>query len=60
MGQPFVPTLKWHLKVLAIVLLLCAVMFCIFSWVSHRLPPPYQRKTPSLEVTPWVHAEVNK
>ncbi len=60
MSQPFTPTLKWHVKVLA-----CLLVACIIAWIgvvviTKRLPPPYQHKTPAAELTPWLHPEVNK
>lgn len=60
MTQPFIPTFKWHMKVWGIILLLCTVAFCTFSFISRRLPHPYKHRTPVAEVTPWTHAEVNK
>ena len=55
MPQPFVPTIKWHLKILAVLLVLCTAAFFVFSYALSRLPAPYQPKTPAPETTPWLH-----
>ena len=54
MTIPFVPTWKWHAKVLLVILLLCATaFFCLSCLVSH-LPQPYQKRVPPAQTTPWL------
>ena len=55
MSQPFSPTFKWHLKVLAGLLALCSLAFFVLSYAVKRLPAPYQKKTPAPETTPWLN-----
>lgn len=54
MAAPFIPTLKWHIKVLAALLILCTAAFFIASYAMNKLPPQYQKKTPAPETTPWL------
>lgn len=60
MSQPFIPTLKWHVKVLAVLLVACTIAFVAMVFISRHLPPPYQHKKPAPETTPWLYPEVNK
>lgn len=55
MSQPFTPTLKWHLKVLAGLSALCILAFFVLSYAGKQLPAPYQKKTPAAETTPWLN-----
>lgn len=57
MANPFVPTLKWHVKVLAVLLACCAAAFFVLSYAVTRLPAPYQPKSPAPETAPWLHKE---
>ena len=54
MAEPFIPTIKWHIKVLAVLLALCAAAFFVVSYATTKLPPQYQKKTPAPETTPWL------
>ena len=54
MAEPFIPTLKWHIKVLAVLLVLCTAAFFIVSYAATKLPAPYQPKKPAPETTPWL------
>ena len=54
MPNSFIPTLKWHIKVLAVLLVLTAGAFFVFSWVANKLPPQYQPKAPAAQTTPWL------
>ena len=54
MAQPFIPTFKWHIKVLSILLILCTAAFFVLSYAAKKLPPQYQPKTPAPETTPWL------
>ena len=54
MQQPFIPSWKWHVKTLAVLLLLCTVAFFVISYARQYLPFSYQRRIPPQEVTPWL------
>lgn len=60
-GKPLIieplwkPTLKWHLKVLAIIYV-CLII--IFLLLNHMLKP-FMRKLPA-EITPWLQNEQTK
>ncbi len=54
MANPFTPTLKWHLKVLAVILVLCTAAFFILSCAAAKLPAQYQPPKPAPETTPWL------
>lgn len=60
MSQPFTPTIKWHLKVLAVLLLVCIAAWAVVVYITPRLPEPYRHKKPAAEVTPWLTNEVRK
>ena len=52
----FIPTWKWHLKVLGVLLLLCAAAFWITGFAAKRfLPLSYQTRTATPQITPWLH-----
>ena len=46
--------IKKHLKTLFIIYAVLGVMFFAVSYIVDRLPNPYQKRTISLEVTPWL------
>ncbi|HJD19009.1 MAG TPA: hypothetical protein IAB21_00950 [Candidatus Avelusimicrobium excrementipullorum] len=54
MAEPFIPTLKWHIKVLAVLLVLCTAAFFIVSYAMTKLPAPYRPHKPAPETTPWL------
>lgn len=54
MTEPFVPTLKWQFKALAVCLIFCVILFFAVSFLVKKLPPQYQPKTPAAETTPWL------
>ena len=54
MSQLFVPTWKWHIKVLLVILLLCGLAFWGIACIVSYLPQPYQKRVPAQEVTPWL------
>lgn len=54
MAESFAPTLKWHVKVLAVLLILCAAAYFALSYATTKLPAPYQAKEPAPETTPWL------
>ncbi len=55
MADTFSPTIRWYLKVLAILLLFCIAAFFTLSWTVKKLPPSYQVKQPAAEITPWLN-----
>ena len=55
MAEPFIPTLKWHIKVLAVLLVLCTAAFFIVSYAMAKLPAPDRPQQPAAETTPWLH-----
>jgi hypothetical protein len=48
----WMPTWKWHLKVLGIIYILLIVTFFLLNW----LLKPYMRKLPH-NITPWLKPE---
>ncbi len=55
MTRPFIPTLKWHLKVLVALLILCTAAFFAISFALQKLPAQYQPTTPVSDTTPWLN-----
>ncbi len=55
--RPFIPTWKWHIKMLAVFSFLCTAAFFIFSWAQHQLPQSYRTQTAIAQTTPWLHTE---
>lgn len=55
LNRPFQPTLKWHLTVLAVILVLLGAGFFIMRAVTQKLPPPYEPKRPAAQTTPWLN-----
>ena len=49
------PTLKWHLITLGVVLVCCGLAYGALQFITTKLPPPYQPRTPAQGVTPWNH-----
>lgn len=60
MAEPFRPTWQWHVKVWAVLLVLCTAALGLLSCVRRHLPAPYQRYTPPAETTPWLGQEVSR
>ncbi len=60
MTEPFIPTLKWHIKVLVILLVLCVAALFIGAYVQRSLPLPYQKRNPAPETMPWKFTEEHK
>lgn len=56
-SQPFIPTWKWHLKVLIVLGFLCTTAFFVLSWAQHKLPLSYRTQTANAQTTPWLNAE---
>lgn len=54
MPTPFTPTFKWHVKVLAVLLVLTAGAFFVFSCAAKKLPSQYQPKSPVAQTAPWL------
>lgn len=46
--------IKKHLKTLLIIYAILGVIFITFSYVADNLKNPYQKRTISMEVTPWL------
>lgn len=55
MTAPFIPTVRWYVKVLLVILLLCTAGFFVLSLVAEKLPAAYQPPSPAAEVTPWLN-----
>ena len=55
MSQPFIATIKWHLKVLATLLVICVIAYMAMAYITRHFPHPYQHKQPAREITPWLN-----
>ena len=53
MANTFTPTVRWYLKVLAVLLIVCGAAFGLLSLVFKHLPAPYKTQSPPAEVMPW-------
>lgn len=52
--QPFwTPSWKWHLRVVGFLLLGCTLAYFVLSYITVRLPQPYQPLNPAPETMPW-------
>jgi len=51
------PSLHWHLKTIALLLVICAVLFFALKAATSFLPEPYQKRTPAAGTTPWLHTK---
>lgn len=54
MARSFTPTIQWHIKVVAILLVLCTAAFFVISYAMTKLPAQYQPTHPAPETTPWL------
>jgi hypothetical protein len=52
--EPWRPTWKWHLKLLAGIYLALIVVYVGVSALLSRLPPPYGLRSIPKEITPWL------
>lgn len=57
MARPFTPTFAWHIKTLAILLILCTAAYFVISYGLSKAPAQYRPKKPVPETTPWLHGE---
>lgn len=53
------PGWRWHLKALSWIYITLIVLFFGLSYVLHKLPPPYDQRKISPEMTPWLNPHVN-
>ena len=49
------PNWKWHIKTLSCIYLILIAGFFVISFILHRLPPPYDQREISPEMTPWLN-----
>ncbi|MBP5287918.1 MAG: hypothetical protein J6Z08_08480 [Elusimicrobiales bacterium] len=54
------PNWKWHIKTLSCIYLILIAGFFVISFILHRLPPPYDQREISPEMTPWLNHWKNK
>ena len=47
------PSWKWHWITISILLVTCVAGYWMASWISNRLPAPYQPRTTAQGTTPW-------
>ena len=52
------PGWKWHLKALSWIYLTLIVVFFGLNYLLHKLPPPYNQRQISPELTPWLNPHV--
>lgn len=52
------PGWKWHLKTLSWIYIALIVVFFGLSYLLHKLPPPYDQRQISPEMTPWLNPRV--
>ena len=52
-NTPWMPSIKWHAKILGLLLAGCIMAFFILKYVTGVLPTPYQPKRPAPETMPW-------
>jgi hypothetical protein len=58
MPPAWFPGWKWHLKALSWIYLTLIVVFFGLSYLLHKLPPPYDQRQISPEMTPWLNPHV--
>jgi len=49
------PNWKWHLKTLSWIYISLIIAFFVISFILHKLPPPYDQRDISPEMTPWLN-----
>ncbi len=54
MPAVWIPTWKWHLKVLGIIYTVLVVGYFVANALLKQLPPPYNLRNIPKEVTPWL------
>ncbi|MBI4669634.1 MAG: hypothetical protein HY747_10725 [Elusimicrobia bacterium] len=50
----WIPTWKWHLKVLGIIYAVLVVLYFIIDALLSQLPPPLNIRDLPAETTPWL------
>ena len=50
----WMPTWKWHLKVLGIIYVILIAAYFIIDALLSQLPPPLDLRDLPLEITPWL------